>query len=242
MVENEHENPETATVQSDSQTSQPLAADQASHTAPEAGAEVARPDEVRQPDEPQDGDGYEAVTVVIMQTVADNSTPAMIALQSLEKNLTECNAAVKHIALNADVSLEQQLLDLLPDIHTERIVLMTDRMIVLQPITLAHIALKKDSQGMPIMVRHSVLCQFLPWKLRELPQVPLWKAYADYVLHDIVSLHVGDWKTDPWVLPVVSDNPSVKALETYVPRKWFLCVLSERYPESLMQWLIKYFQ
>lgn len=205
-----------------------------------AGPEVA--DTSAQTDAPRDFDGGEAVTVIIVCTIDDDERPLQIAQESLARYLRGVDADVRVMKPDEGEALEQKLLDALDSIQTDRIVLMTDRMALLNPLSLAEIAVRKQDDCvvfMPAMMRKSVLIHFLGWKMEKLPDMPLAQAYAKSVDSDILPMLIGNWREDPWMLPVVTDNPSEQVLSEYSARKRFLCVKSARYPESVIAFMKK---
>ena len=238
----EDESKTTTAAAEQPETAQPVENVEASDTGTAPGGQLERPDE------PRDGEGCEAVTVCVVQTSQEDQKPLELCLRSLEKNLREADAKVEVLVVADGTTLEEVLRERLDAIGTERIVLMTDRMAILNPVTLADIAVVKAdarrrfSPGMPAMMRKSVLLRFLGWKQDNLPYMSLVDAYMANVEKDIRPLPVGDWTTDPWVLPVVSGNPSEKVLREYAAFKRFLCVRSEVYPQSVKHFLEERFR
>lgn len=192
-------------------------------------------------DTPEDGEGCESVTVIIVHAGSDKQLE--LVKSSVERNLREVDAEIVVLQLPAESTIEKVLSEKLPEIKTERIVLMDDQMIILNPVTLADIAvIKADakqnySPNMPCMMRKSVLLRFIPWKEKELPYATLVNTYFVYIEHAIRPIPVGGWKDDPWVLPVVSVNPSRQSLEKYGEWKKFMYVNPQSWSEELVTFI-----
>lgn len=192
-------------------------------------------------DTPLDGEGCEAVSVVIIHSGSDKQLD--LVRRSVERNLREVDAQIVVLPLAPESTVEKILSEQLAEIGTERIVLMDDSMVILNPVTLADIAvIKADAEhnyspNMPCMMRKSILQQFIPFKQQELPHSTLVDAYFRNVEHDIRPIPVGDWKTNPWLLPVISINPPRKALEQYGTWKKFMFVSPQSWSDDLVSFI-----
>ncbi|MBQ8936960.1 MAG: hypothetical protein IJ569_06795 [Prevotella sp.] len=182
-------------------------------------------------DAPADGQGCEAVTVVI---VCQDPEKGALAAQSVKKNLVGVDADIHVVSEdNLRGTLPETLLEHLPHCKTERIILMTDGQMILNPVTLGAVACVKAKgvggiddydAGMPVMMMKSVLEQLLPEMVGNLPYGSVVHEYFSRALPMVRPLPVGDWKIDPWLLPVVSKNPNVVVLSQMASWKKFIHV------------------
>ena len=206
--------------------------------------------EVEGPDAPTDGEGCESVTVVI---VCRDPRHCHLAPCSVRKNLTGVNAEILMVPISDKTTDINAVLGCLPEVKTERIILMTDSMIVLNPVTLGDVqvvkAIKAGTAGdgsmilnfntrTPVLLHKSALEPLLLAMKEELPYGDIADTYFKGVLpegHRPVLL--GDWRTDPWLLPVVSKNPSIEAVEKFAGWKKFMHVGPESWSDGLEKYL-----
>ena len=237
-MKKENETKETQTSQEQSENTQPVETAPAVDTNPEAGADVDRPE-----DTPADGAGFEGVTVVIIET---NEQHALLAAESVKKNLKGVDCLVVRLALG-ELTLPQALLRFINEASSaERIVLITDQMLLLNPVTLADIAVIKGKytgeavdyeQRMPVMLHRSVLQDFLPAMIAEYPHGNLVSLYFEAVHGDIRPIDPGEWNKSCWLLPVISKNPPVDVVAKWAETQKFLYVSQQSWSDDLVKFL-----
>lgn len=191
---------------------------------------------------PTDGKGCEAVTVIV---IVSEDSAGDIAVRSVKQNLKGVDADIQVVKGDLDV---ETLISSLDFIQTERIVLMTANMIILNPVLLSDIALVKAKKvgdtitantGMPVMVHKSALEVLLQEsKEAEQPHIDVLDSYfPGTVPTGFTPFILGDWKTDPFVLPVVSKNPSIEAISKYAEWKKFMHIGPDSWSEDLIVYL-----
>lgn len=201
---------------------------------PQAAAESVATVETPDTDAPKDGAGCEAVTVVI---IARDEKRGELAAMSVRKNLIGVDAEV-HVVSGADVcdTDVETLLKYLPLVKTERIILMLEGMLILNPVTIYDIGVQKvPADCVPSLMHKSALEQLLSWMHENAPHADIAYENQSRVLHDVAPITLGDWKTDPWLLPIVSENPPRKALEKYAPEKKFAYVSPQSWTDEVVQ-------
>ena len=221
------------------------------------------------------------VTFLVMLTSADNDCFLLRhCLRSLEKNLRGVNANVKVVGKEKPQWLDDNSwLDVADDADTqnwnaiimraatlveeERIVIMSDRMSLLRPVTLADIALLKaevgangnqtvlllrDWQGskvkvhnyrtnMPAMFFKSALIPVLDFVMNSkgVADFDLPTAYFNLIYSELMPVLL-EWTTDSWLLPIISENPDMERVRTYWMKKKFV-YFSDRYGKDIIAWL-----
>ena len=213
-------------------------------TTADGGAEVERPDA------PRDGEGCESVTVVIIE---HNEQHALLAARSAKANLLGVDALVVRIA-GMDGATDAQALQRFVNetCPTERIVLMTDDMIILNPVFLAHIALPKatkvgtNEQGtdilnfsthMPQMMYKSVLVPMLKEITELYPYTDIFDAYGHEAFRDVRPIMLPAWNKDAWLLPVVSKNPPLEALQKWAETQCFAWISHQSWNKTVVKFL-----
>ena len=163
MKKNEQQPQETAAVAADAPAAQEneAAAQQPAQTeesAPDAGGEIAVADD-GPIDENQDPTFVPVTVLVVATSAANNYLLLRHCLRSLQKNLRGVDAQVKVVGAErpdwldceswlSDAAgefnhLNELVARALPHVETNRVILMTDRMLLARPVTLADIALMK---------------------------------------------------------------------------------------------------
>lgn len=227
---NENKNPATE----QSETVESMETGKTSDT--QAGTDVERLDA------PRDGEGCEAVTVLIF---GHNNLDCSLAEQSVKKFLMGVDADIRIVEAKL---LPQSLMAQLEACPTERIVVMTSEMALLNPVTLADIAILKATAASkpagesfpltygPAMYHKSVLERLLPWMVREKPHGNIMAEYAVRVYAGVRPIILNVWTTDPFFLPVVSANPPLALLRQYAAWKKFLYVQNhDQWPEDVVK-------
>lgn len=130
-----------------------------------------------------------------------------------------------------------------------RVVLMTDKTFILNPVTFADIAINKalperpdknnnavrilkalDYDGRiedynthtPLYTFKSQLEQVLfAMAGTKIPTTDIATVYCNLMYRDVKPLYL-NWRNDPWILPVVTEKPSKSVVMDYVKRKKFL--------------------
>ena len=208
-------------------------------TAAEAGTTVERP---------ADGEGCEGVTVIIVETLPEHPERASLAARSVRRNLMGVDAQLYILRYGEPSTVAQRLLQLLEAAPTERLVLMTDEMMILNPVLLGDVACVKAAKvgqaysynaRIPVMMHRSALKALLESLLQQqLPYTDIVDAYFRGTLPDgYRPVMLGDWKTDPWLLPVVSRDPDTAALARYAQWKKFMHVGSASWSAGLLAFL-----
>ena len=187
---------------------------------------------------PRDGQGCEGVTVVIVFNDADR---ANITAASVRQNLIGADADVRLV--RQQDTLVETLLHCLEEATAERIVLMNDAMFILNPVTLYDIGvLKKPADRMPALFHRSALLEVLTYLKANYPYADIATSYRDLTpLRDVRPLEEGDWRTSPWLLPVVSRSPDIRALSKFAEWKKFLYVSPQSWTDALTVHLKKRF-
>lgn len=198
-------------------------------------------------DAPRDGEGCEAVTVVI---IAQSEKHGELAAKSVKTYLigVDCDVHVVTGENLRDTDIET-LLEHLPYVTTERVIVMTEGMLILNPVTLHDIAIPKarlvktipdyGCVKAPVMYFRTVLNQLLPALAAEKPYASL----ADEYYHGIcpggyTPINVGDdWRQDPFVLPVVSKEPPVEKVKRFAEWKKFIYVSPKSWSTDLVKFL-----
>jgi hypothetical protein len=206
-----------------------------------SGGNVERPS-----DAPADGKGCEGVTVVI---ITDNEAHGRLMALSVSQHLIGVDADI-HLVTGEQLrdTLAETLAAHMPHIETERIILMTDGMILLNPVMLADVAVVKAtmagghccfSTATPVLMHKSALQVFLDTLAKEqLLHTDVADAYFRGTLPEgFRPLQIDDWKTDPWLLPVVSKNPNIEAVRKFASWKKFMHVGPDSWSDDLVKFL-----
>lgn len=193
---------------------------------------------------PADSKGCEAVTVIVIES-ENFAVGAAIAVRSVRQNLKGVDADIQ--VVKGDLNVET-LKSSLGFVQTERIILMTANMIILNPVLLSDIALVKAKKigstitantGMPVMVHKSAL-EVLLKEAEEAnqPHIDILDTYfPGTVPTGFTPFILGDWNKDPFVLPVVSKNPSIEAISKFAEWKKFMHIGSDSWSEGLKAYL-----
>lgn len=213
----------------------------------EQQAAVEAPATVKTPattEAPADSKGCEAVTVIVIES-ENFAVGAAIAVRSVRQNLKGVDADIQ--VVKGDLNVET-LKSSLGFVQTERIILMTANMIILNPVLLSDIALVKAKKigstitantGMPVMVHKSAL-EVLLKEAEEAnqPHIDILDTYfPGTVPTGFTPFILGDWSKDPFVLPVVSKNPSIEAIGKFVEWKKFMHIGPDSWSEDLKAYL-----
>lgn len=207
------------------------------------------------------------VPVTVLVTVTSPANDFLLlrhCLRSLRKNLRGVKAEVKAIGserpswIDCDTWLGTVMGDLNACImtaaicvKTERVIMMTDRMHLLRPVSLADIALLKalpegsynktvdwlvEKQGttkhqvwnydthMPLYVFRSQLEKIAGFMAEENAFTEDLPTIYNNLLYPDMQPTLLDWSTDSWLLPVVSAHPSMERMKSYLTKKKFIWI------------------
>ena len=195
---------------------------------------------------PADGKGCESVTVII---VADNNAHGALMAHSVQRYLTGVDADI-HLVTEENLrdTLVETLAEHLPHVKTERIILMTDGMMILNPVTLGDIACVKARKvgetpdyntRTPVLMHKSALDALL-FAVAEsgLDHIDVTDSYFKGTLPEgFTPVILGDWKSDPWLLPAVSGNPSIETVAKYAKWKKFMHISPASWSDGLVKFL-----
>ena len=236
MTEDENKNAPAATEQSET---------------PESLETVETPDTESQSGDavqgPADSEGCESVTIVI---IAHDEHQKELMARSVKKNLTGVDADI-HLVTGENLrnTLVGTLAEHLPHVKTERMILMTDGMVILNPVLLGDIAcakaIKKEdildfNTLMPVMMHKSALQQLLDsLKEEEKPYADIVNEYFGHcmpegfqpmVLRDV-------WREENWLMPVASKNPSIDALRQWGVTQKFAHIGPDSWTDEVVKFL-----
>lgn len=239
---------------------------QAEESAPDASGEIAAADD-GPIDENQDPTFVPVTVLVVATSAANNYLLLRHCLRSLSKNLRGVDAQVKVVGaerpdwLNCDSwfsdaagefnHLNELVARALPFVETNRVILMTDRMLLARPVSLADIALLKalpEGNDLPTLKvlaertkddphwlwnyqTHMPIYAFqhhLIGVLRFLTEIGhedlhLPTVYYNLLYSDMLPTLL-DWRTDGWLLPVVSAHPSMERMKSFLIKKKFIWI------------------
>ena len=226
---------------------------------------------VQQPakaEEPAEAAVVPVTVLVVATSVANNYLLLRHCLRSLRKNLRGVDAQVKVIGcerpdwLDCDswlsdaaggfYHLNELVARALPFVETNRIILMTDRMLLARPVSLADIALLKalpeggDQPTLKVLAELLETEPALLWNYQT--NMPLYAfrkplmsllRYLTEIGHEDLHLPTAynnaiyssgmlptllDWATDGWLLPVVSAHPSMEHMKAFLVKKKFIWI------------------
>ena len=238
MSTKKNESKKTEAPQEQPESTQPVESAAAVDATAEAGADVDRPE-----DAPTDGAGFEGVTVVI---IAANEAHGALAARSVKQNLKGVDCQIECLPQGVNTLAETLQLFIDHRSSAERIVLMTDKMLLLNPVTLADIAVIKGKRygeridydlRMPIMLHRSVLQVFLPEMIAEYPHGNLVSLYFEAVYGDIRPIDPLEWNKSCWLLPVISKNPPIDVVKKWAETQKFLFVSKQSWSDDLVKFL-----
>lgn len=205
-------------------------------------------EDLERPDTPRDGEGCEAVTVIIAETSADHPEYAKIVARSVKANLVGTDALVVILAFNPELTLAQELLRMLNEaVGSERIVLMTDHMVLLNPVTLCELGCRRgvltpdgvtlgECQTPKLMYR-SVLLKMLPAFIETYANFDVFLEYDEYAHPKVMPVIMRQWNQDNWLMPVASDNPKPEVLGQWAKTQRFMSIIRTEWPRSVVRFL-----
>ena len=215
-------------------------------------ATVAAPDdttpsggEVERPDDPRDGEGCEAVTVVIVET---SEPHALMAARSVKQNLVGADVLVARLAVDPQMTLIEALLRFVTEVtSSERIILMTDSMLLLNPTTIHEIGCRRGvltdkgvalgEERTPKLMYRSVLLRLLPYLKDNYPHASIFLEYDQFARPEVMPLLMRPWNQDNWLLPVVSKNPPLEALQKWAKTQRFAWIAPQSWTDTVVKFL-----
>ena len=249
--------PENETVQQPAKAEEPA----------EAAAGEIDPADDGPIDENQDPTFVPVTVLVVATSAANNYLLLRHCLRSLQKNLRGVDAQVKVVGAErpdwldceswlSDAAgefnhLNELVARALPHVETNRVILMTDRMLLARPVTLADIALLKaqpEGNDLPTLKVLAEQTKDDPrWLWNYLTNMPLYAfrkplmavlrflteighedlhlptVYNNLLFSDLQPTLL-DWATDGWLLPVVSAHPSMERMKAFLVKKKFIWI------------------
>ena len=235
----EDESKTTAAAAEQPETAQPVENVEASNTGTAPGSQLERPDE------PRDGDGCEAVTVVIVET---DEQHALMAARSVRQNLVGADALVVRLGVDPQMTLIDALLRFVTEATgSERIILMTDSMVLLNPTTIHEIGCRRGvltDKGVtlgevrtPKLMYRSVLLRLLPYLKDNFPHANVLLEYDQYARPEVMPLLMRPWNQDNWLLPVVSAAPKPELLRQWARTQRFMYIEPRVWPKAVEEFL-----
>ena len=115
-------------------------------TTSRTGADMARPADAPVTDPsgfPTDGEGCESVTVIIIANHRDHPEFAQMVARSVKQNLIGVDGEILIMQREDGLPLTEDLRQFLLQVHTERIILMTDDMVMLNPSTIYEVGCRR---------------------------------------------------------------------------------------------------
>ena len=236
MTEDENKNTEAAAEQPE--TFEPV------ETVETPDTESAPGDAVQGP---ADGEGCESVTVVII--ARDENQGNLMGL-SVKKNMTGVDADI-HLVTGENLrnTLVGTLAEHLPHVGTERMILMTDGMVILNPVVLGDITCPKAFKKgdtldfntlMPVLMYKSALQQLIDsLKEEDKPYADIVNEYFGHCMPEgfqpVVLRDV--WREENWLMPVASKNPSIDALRQWGKTQKFAYIGPDSWTDEVMKFL-----
>ena len=199
---------------------------------------------------PSDAPGLESVTVLI---IGHHEPIARLSMQSVAKNLIGVDADIR-LVRETDGHIVDLLQEVLETVSTERVVLMSEQQMILNPVTLADIACVKSIRNRrpyynvptPVMVYKSLLLQMLSEINKDDDESKVLGCLEHIYFQRTMPegfrpIVIGDWRADPWHLPVISENPKIDVLDKYCQWKKFGSFTYKSLGSAVMQYLKKRF-
>lgn len=227
------------TVTQQPENSQPMEIVETSDAA--SGATVEGPGD----EQPRDSEGCEAVTVVIVES---NEQHAMTAARSVKQNLVGADALVVRLNVDPQTTLIEAMEPFINDTSAaERIILMTDSMILLNPTTVFELGCRRSmltEKGVeigelrtPHLMHRSVLLRLLPYLKNEFPHANLMLEYDNYARPEVMPVIMRHWSQDNWLLPIVSSSPNPEAIRKWAATQRFMFIENREWPKEVVRFL-----
>ena len=185
---------------------------------------------------PADNGGCDAVSVVILSSDVRRGRLA-------ERSVVRCLKGVDAETLVVDVSNSRDteaatLRRVLPGLGSHRVVLMDDRMLLLNDVTVYDIGVRKARRvavgggrmltdydvRMPVLLHRDPLEAMLEYLVREFPHEGVASYYMRNTLAEVRPLLLRRWFEDGWLLPLVSDCPDMSVVRKWSERQKFMWI------------------
>lgn len=212
----------------------------------DGGASVERPD-----DPPRDGEGCEGVVVIVAETHHNHPEYAKTVALSVKQNLTGVDALVVIMGYHPEMTLAQSLLRMIDELETERIILMTDDMVILSPVTIYELGcrrgeLTKDGVTVgecrtPKLMHRSVLLKMLPEFIKTYAYFDPILEYDEYARPQVPPVIMRPWNQDNWLLPVITNNPPLEVLKKWAKTQRFMFISRPEWPATVVKFLSERF-
>lgn len=236
---------EPAAAAGQPESTQSVETAEAPDTQPETGGEVERPEDVN--DAPRDGEGCEAVVVIVAETHHDHPEYARTVARSVKQNLTGVDALVVIMGYDPAMTLAQSLLRMIGELETERIILITDDMVILNPVTICEVGCRRGElteKGVtvgdcrtPKLMHRSVLLKMLPEMIAAYAAFDPILEYDEYARPQVAPVIMRPWSKDNWLLPVVSEHPPLEVLQKWAKTQRFMFISRPKWPSSVVKFL-----
>lgn len=213
----------------------------------ETGGDMERPDDdtSAESEQPRDGKGCEAVTVVI---IAHDEKHGELIARSVMANLRGADADV-HLVSGEHLKETdaETLLAHLPHVETERLIVMTDGMVILNPVTIYEIGCRRGNlteKGVtvgenrtPKLMHKSVLEKMLPEMIATYANFDVALEYDEYARSQVAPVIMRPWDQDSWLLPVISKNPPLEALQKWAKTQRFAWIAPHSWTDTVVKFL-----
>lgn len=229
----------TATEQQ-SENTKSVAAAEAPDTESETGTDMAGQDV------PRDGEGCESVTVVI---IASDEKHLALMGRSVKENLKGVDADIHGVTGdNLKDTLVETLAEHLQHVGTERIILMTEGMVILNPVMLGDVSVVKavkDGQYLdfltktPVLMHKSALQDLIDALVKDdrLHSDVVNDYFPGILPTNFMPILIGDWTKDPWLLPVISKDPNIAIVKKYAEWKKFMHIGPDSWSDGMVRFL-----
>lgn len=223
-----------------SENTKSVAAAEAPDTQSETGTDMAGQDV------PRDGKGCESVTVVI---IACDEKHLDLMVRSVKENLKGVAAEIHGVTGDhlKDTPVET-LAEHMQHIRTERIILMTEGMIILNPVMLGDISVVKavkDGQYLdfltktPVLMHKSALQDLIDALVKDdrLHSDVVNDYFPGILPTNFMPILISDWTKDPWLLPVISKDPNIAIVMKYAEWKKFMHIGPDSWSDGMVRFL-----
>ena len=219
-------------------------------TTSRTGADMARPADAPVTDPsgfPADGEGCESVTVIVIANHRDHPKYAQMVARSVKQNLIGVDGEILIMQREDGLPLTEDLRQFLLQVHTERIILMTDDMVMLNPSTIYEVGCRRAIATVaysptPMLMHKSALSGLLDYMKVELPYADVMIEYDRRIGRAVMPVLTRPWDKDNWLLPIISDNPAPEALRTWAKTQRFMFINRPKWPRSVVGLLEERFQ
>ena len=197
---------------------------------------------------PADGEGCQGVTVIVAETTPGHPEYAQLAARSVKANLVGVDALVEIMGYDPQQTLAGTLLQMFTEkMTTERIVLMTDHMVLLNPTSLFELGCRRGwltpkgitvgENSTPKLMYRSVLLKMLPEMMKTYAAFDVLLEYDNYARPQVMPVIMRQWNQDNWLLPVASERPNPDSLKQWAGTQRFLVIQRVDWPQSVVEFI-----